>query len=336
MNNWKVLVTGGTGFVAVHTILQLLQQGYKVNTTVRSLSRKQETLNALREGGIHNFDHLTFFEADLLYDNGWETAMKGCDYVLHVASPFVAEEPEDENALIVPAREGALRALRFAKQEGVKRVVLTSSFAAIGYTINPRDHVFTEEDWTDENAAIAAYIKSKTIAEKAAWNYITNDGGSLELTVINPVGIFGPVIGGVSSASLDSVVKGIINGNITETVPFTFGVVDVRDVADIHIKAMISPLAAGQRFLATTGEAMSFCDVAELVRQQRPQLAARIRPLQPLPKESYIVLSNRKAVETLNWQPEVERKQFWQVQTASVCPPVNKLLIFKNIGYPAF
>ena len=303
MKNQKVLLTGGTGFVAVHTILQLLQQGYKVNTTVRSLSRKQETLNALREGGIHNFDNLTFFEADLLSDNGWKAAMKGCDYVLHVASPFVAEEPENENELIIPAREGALRALRFAKQEGVKRVVLTSSFAAIGYSIDPRDHIFTEEDWTNENAAIAAYIKSKTIAEKAAWDYIANDGDGLELTVINPVGIFGPVIGGISSASLDAVVKGIINGNITETAPFTFGVVDVRDVADIHIKAMISPQAAGHRFLATTGEAMSFYDVAELVRQQRPQLAARICPLQPLPKESYVVLSNKKAVETLNWQP---------------------------------
>jgi len=303
VKNQKVLLTGGTGFVAVHTILQLLQQGYKVNTTVRSLSRKQETLNALREGGIHNFDNLTFFEADLLSDNGWKAAMKGCDYVLHVASPFVAEEPENENELIIPAREGALRALRFAKQEGVKRVVLTSSFAAIGYSIDPRDHIFTEEDWTNENAAIAAYIKSKTIAEKAAWDYIANDGDGLELTVINPVGIFGPVIGGISSASLDAVVKGIINGNITETAPFTFGVVDVRDVADIHIKAMISPQAAGHRFLATTGEAMSFYDVAELVRQQRPQLAARICPLQPLPKESYVVLSNKKAVETLNWQP---------------------------------
>lgn len=303
MNNQKILVTGGTGFVAVHILLQLLQQGYKVNTTVRSLSRTQETLNALKEGGIHNFDNLAFFEADLLSDNGWDAAMKGCDYVLHVASPFVTEEPKDENELIIPAREGALRALRFAKREGVKRVVLTSSFAAIGYSTDPGDHVFTEEDWTDENTVIGAYIKSKTIAEKAAWNYIANEGGGLELTVINPVGVFGPVIGGVSSASLDLVIKGIINGDITETAPFTFGVVDVRDVADLHIKAMTSPQAAGQRFLATMGEAMSFYDVAELVRQQRPELTARIRPLQPLPKESYVVLSNRKAVETLNWHP---------------------------------
>jgi len=266
MNHTIVLVTGGTGFLGVHTILALLKQGFTVRTTLRTLSRKNEILDALREGGISTFDHLSFYQADLLSDDGWDEAAQGCDYVLHVASPFVAEQPKDENELIIPAREGTLRALKPSSKAGVKRVVLTSSFAAIGYSIDPKNHVFTELDWTDENAPIQPYIKSKTIAEKAGWEFIKNDTSAMELTVINPVGIFGPTLGGISSASLDSVVKGIVEGTIRENAPFTFGVVDVRDVANIHIKAMLHHDAAGERFLATSAGAMSFYDVAELVR----------------------------------------------------------------------
>ncbi|MCS4168493.1 aldehyde reductase [Sphingobacterium sp. BIGb0116] len=258
MNNQTVLVTGGTGFLGINTILALLGHGFTVRTTLRTLSRKNEILDALSEGGISTFDQLSFYQADLLSDSGWDEAAQGCDYVLHVASPFVAEQPKDENELIIPAKEGTLRALRAANKAGVKRVVLTSSFAAIGYSIEPKNHVFTELDWTDENVPIQAYIKSKTIAEKAAWEFMKNETTAMELTVINPVGIFGPILGGISSASLDTVIKGIIDGLITENAPFTFGVVDVRDVADIHIKAMLHPQAAGQRFLATSEGAMSF------------------------------------------------------------------------------
>lgn len=298
-----VLVTGGTGFLAVHTILQLLQQGFTVRTTLRSLHRKSEILKALKEGGVTDFEKLSFFEADLLSDHGWEEAVLGCDHVLHLASPFVAEEPEDENELIVPARDGALRVLKAAKNAGIKRVVLTSSFAAIGYSRKVTNHMFTEEDWTDENAPIQAYIKSKTIAEKAAWKFIETAGGDMELTVINPVGIFGPIIGGISSASLDMVVKGILDGSIKENPPFTFGVVDVRDVAEIHIKAMLHPNAASERFLATSAGAMCFYDVAELIKKKRPALAGTIASMQPTPQEEYIVMSNTKATTVLDWHP---------------------------------
>lgn len=220
----------------------------------------------------------------------------------------MAEQPKDENELIIPAKEGTLRALKAAKKAGVKRVVLTSSFAAIGYSIDPRNHVFTELDWTDENAPVQAYIKSKTIAEKAAWQFMEDEAPAMELTVINPVGIFGPILGGISSASLGTVVKGIVEGNIKENAPFTFGAVDVRDAADIHIKAMLHPEAAGQRFLATSEGAMSFYDVAELIKKERPKLAGKIATMQPTPVEEYTQMSNKKAAETLGWKPRTREE----------------------------
>ncbi|MFC3559095.1 SDR family oxidoreductase [Pedobacter jamesrossensis] len=262
-----VLVTGGTGFVGIHTVLQLLQQGYKVNTTLRSFSRKDEILNTLRESGITNFEDLTFFEANLTSDTGWDEAVKDCDYVLHIASPVPAIQPKDENDLIIPARDGALRVLKAAKKAGVRRVVLTSSFAAVGYSIDPKNHIFTEEDWTDENAPIEPYIKSKVIAEKAAWDFMKSEGGDLELTVINPVGITGPVIGGIYPVVQD-LLNSIIEGVVKETPLFTFGAVDVRDVADIHIKAMLHPDANGQRFLATTSGSFAIYDIAELIKKR--------------------------------------------------------------------
>lgn len=299
-----VLVTGGTGFVGVHTIAALLQQGYQVKTTLRSLSRQQEIIHALQSAGISALDKLVLIEADLNADAGWQEAVKDCAYVLHVASPFPAKEPEDENELIVPAREGALRVLKAARDAGVKRVVLTSSFAAIGYSRERQGHVFTEEDWTNPAAeGVRGYIKSKAIAEKAAWDFIEREGGQLELTVINPTGIFGPAMGGISSASFDVIIKGIVGGAAKESPNFTFGVVDVRDVAQIHLLAMTHPEAKGQRFLASVEGTMSFYDVAALVKKQRPQYAGNIAPMLPTDASFYVHLSNQKATSILGWQP---------------------------------
>ncbi|SEM10776.1 Nucleoside-diphosphate-sugar epimerase [Chryseobacterium taichungense] len=298
-----VLVTGGTGFLGVHTILQLLQQGYEVKTTLRSLAKKDSIIKALEEGGISDFSHLSFFEADLTNDNNWDEAVNGCKYVLHVASPFPAQDPKDENELVIPARDGALRVLKASRDAGVKRVVLTSSFAAVGYSINTENHIFTEEDWTDVNAELPPYIKSKTVAEKAAWEFIEREGNGLELSVINPVGIFGPALGGITSASLDIAVSGILKGNLEYTPTFTMGVVDVRDVAAIHIKAMLSPDAAGQRFIATADGVMSFYDVGELFKKERPQYTANIKKLEPIGKEFYKQISNEKARTILHWNP---------------------------------
>jgi len=300
--NATVLVTGGTGFLGSHIILQLLQKGYKVRTTLRSLTRKDDIINMLKAGGITDFENLSFVEANLIKDDNWDKAVQGCDYVQHVASPFPVQEPKDENELIIPARDGALRVLKAARDAGVKRMVLTSSFAAIGYSIDPKNHIFTENDWTDPNTSIPPYIKSKTIAEKAAWEFIQKEGGALELTVINPVGIFGPVLGKDYSASINYI-DAILKGIIKETPPITFGVVDVRDVADIQISAMKHPAAAGERFLATSDGAVSFYDVAELIKKERPKLADSIADLQPIDFSLYSQLSNHKARTVLNWNP---------------------------------
>jgi nucleoside-diphosphate-sugar epimerase len=297
-----VLVTGGTGFVGIYCILQLLKDGYTVRTTLRSLSRKDEVTKLLQETGIKSVQNLTFIEADLTKDHNWNQAVEGCTYVLHVASPFPAGEPEDANELIVPARDGALRVLKAARNAGVKRVVLTSSFAAIGYSKNPKDHIFTELDWTDPELTNLAYVKSKVIAEKAAWDFISNEGGGMELTVINPVGVFGPALGKDYSTSI-GLVKGLLDGHIKETPGFTFGAVDVRDVADIHISAMTHPAAVGERFLATATGIMSLYDVAQLIRKERPEQAANIAELKPLDQSVYIAMSNEKAQNILGWRP---------------------------------
>ena len=222
--------------------------------------------------------------------------------MLHVASPFPAGEPEDENELIIPAREGALRVLKAARDAGVKRVVLTSSFAAIGYGRDIKDHVFTEKDWTNTDVVPAAYIKSKTLAEKAAWDFIENEGNGLELSVINPVGVFGPALGKDYSTSI-GLIKSILDGTMTETLPFTFGAVDVRDVADIHLLAMTHPEAKGERFLATADGVISMYDAAEIIKRKRPALSANIADLKPLDPSMYVSMSNQKARTVLGWNP---------------------------------
>src|ERR1700692_454263 len=209
-----VLVTGGSGFIGSHCILQLLAAGHQVRATVRSLSREPDVRAMLKQGGAEVGARLSFFAADLESDQGWPPAVAGCDYVLHVASPFPANIPKHEDDLIIPAREGALRVLRAARDAGVKRVVLTSSFAAIGYGSLPTDRPFSEENWTDLNGDdLSAYVKSKTLAERAAWDFIAHEGGALELAVVNPVGVLGPVLGPDYSTSIQ-LVQGLMDGVI--------------------------------------------------------------------------------------------------------------------------
>ena len=316
-----VLVTGGTGFVGIHTILQLLQKGYKVKTTLRNLNRQNEVLEILKNEGISQFENLEFVEADLTRNDNWEEATKGCTYVLHVASPFPSTEPKNPDDVIIPAKQGTLRVLKAAKNAGVKRVVMTSSFGAIGYSIDPKNHIFTEEDWTDPNAANTTYIKSKTLAELTAWDFIKNEGDKMELTVINPVGIFGPVLGKDFSSSIQ-MVEQLMNGKMPATPNVSFGIVDVRDVADIHIKAMTSPKAKGQRFLVTSDVITSLPEIAKILRSQPNEFAKRVTKkvfpdwlvkvlsiFKPELKQvasqlgKVKVLSNEKAKTVLNWQP---------------------------------
>src|SRR5512147_414938 len=187
----SVLVTGGSGFIGSHCILQLLAAGHQVRTTVRDLGREPQVRLLLREGGAEPGGRLSFAAADLTRDAGWAEAVVGCDHVLHVASPFPPTIPVSEDELIVPAREGALRVLRAARDAGVKRVVLTSSFAAVGYGHPPRQAPFDETSWTDaERPGVQPYVKSKTLAERAAWEFMAREGGRLELATVNPVGVF--------------------------------------------------------------------------------------------------------------------------------------------------
>lgn len=271
-----VLVTGGSGFIGSHCILQLLAAGHRVRTTVRSLARERTVRAMLGAAGADAGDRLTVLAADLEQDAGWEEAVAGCDSVLHVASPFPADIPKSEEALIVPAREGALRVLRAAHAAGVKRVVLTSSFAAIGYGQRPRDTAFDETSWTDaSSAAVQPYAKSKTLAERAAWDFIAQQGGGLELAVINPVGVFGPVLGEDYSTSI-LIVRRLLDGSVPGCPKLTFGVVDVRDVADLHLRAMTSPAARGERFLAVSGDFLSMREIAQILRTNLGAAARRV------------------------------------------------------------
>ena len=279
----RVLVTGGSGFIGSHSILQLLAAGHEVRTTVRDLKRRDDVLAMLRQGGAADpGERLTFFAADLERDAGWADAVAGCDYVLHVASPFPPAVPKDENELIVPAREGALRVLRAARDGKVRRVVLTSSYAAIGYGTQGRSTPFTEEDWTDPDGPdVQPYVKSKTLAERAAWDFIAREGGALELSVVNPVGVFGPVLGPDYSTSI-LLVQRLMDGALPGCPRLWFGCVDVRDVADLHIRAMTSPAAGGERFLAVAGDFLSMREIAGALKAGLGAEAARV-PTRELP-----------------------------------------------------
>jgi Nucleoside-diphosphate-sugar epimerases len=202
-----VLVTGGSGFVGSHVILQLLAAGHGVRTTVRSLKREETVRTMLRNAGADPGRRLAFFAANLERDDGWDEAVDGCDYVIHVASPIPAAAPKTEDELIVPARDGALRVLKAARDAKVKRVVLTSSCGAVYYGHPPQAAPFDETSWTNTDGEMSAYVRSKAIAERAAWDFMTAEGGQLELSTINPAGIFGPVLGADASSSIELITR---------------------------------------------------------------------------------------------------------------------------------
>jgi nucleoside-diphosphate-sugar epimerase len=268
-----VAVTGGSGFIAGHAILQLLAAGHEVRATLRNLAREAEVRATLKQHGEPG-DRLSFVAADLSGDAGWDEAVAGCDYVLHVASPFPPGTPRHEDDLIVPARAGTLRVLRAARAAGVQRVVLTSSFAAIGYGHPARSTPFDERDWTDLAHRVSAYVRSKTLAEQAAWDYIAREGGSLELAVVNPAAVFGPALGPDYSTSI-GLLKSMLEGAMRALPQLYFAMVDVRDVAELHLRAMTSPAARGERFLAVAGDCMSLAAIARVLRERMGEVARR-------------------------------------------------------------
>lgn len=265
-----VLVTGATGFIASHTLLALAKAGYTVRGTARS-AEKAAALNATLSNYAGEPVEIELFSADLGKDEGWAEAAAGCGYVVHMASPFPAGVPKDPNDLIRPAREGALRVLKAAKKAGAKRVVMTSSFAAIGYGHGAnKPDVFTEEHWSnaDNLNDNSAYARSKTLAEKAAWEFIAGDGHGMELAVINPVAVLGPAMSTDTSTSLELVTQPL-QRKIPAVPKMAIGIVDARDVADAHVLAMENPQAAGQRYI-TCVDVMWMQDMAKVLAEAYP------------------------------------------------------------------
>ncbi|CAJ2234738.1 SDR family oxidoreductase [Companilactobacillus paralimentarius] len=322
MRKQLVVVTGGSGFIAVHIILQLLQQGYAVRTTIRSAKKEDVIKEMLYNGGIRDFSDLSFSQADLTSDTNWEETMQGATYVIHVASPTPKLNFKNEDEMISPAVDGVLRVLKASKDAEVKRVVLTSAYGAIFAGHKNRTTPYTEKDWSDLSAKnIHPYQKSKTMSEMAAWDFIKKEGDGLQLATVNPVGVMGPVLSAKYSHS-NVQIQEMLEGKIKALPKVDSGYIDVRDVASLHILAMTSPKANGERFLATTGETLSMMDVADILREAFPDYSSNI-PTRTIPNAvvkaaaltnpqlkmiasivgKYAGTSNKKAKELLGWNP---------------------------------
>ena len=270
-----VFVSGGSGYIAGFLIRQLVGEGWMVHTSIRNLAKEAE----VREHLAVDNSKLKFFAADLMSDAGWAEAMARCSHVAHVASPLPANAPKHEDELIVPARDGALRALKAAKAAGVKRFVMTSSMAAVAYGQN-KDK-FTEADWTDPTSKDAyPYTRSKTIAERAARDWVAANGGEMEFCTVNPVLVLGPLQSGDFSTSLEAIKK-LLEGSLPGLPNFGFGIVDVRDVADMHVRCLNAPNMAGERFLCS-GPFLWMREIAAILKEGLGEQARKV-PTRNLP-----------------------------------------------------
>ncbi|MXP21703.1 NAD-dependent epimerase/dehydratase family protein [Gordonia sp. HNM0687] len=277
MTTDTILVTGGSGFIAGHCILQLLEQGYSVRTTVRDMRKETQVRNVLDAAGMSRGDALTFVQADLMHDVGWSAAVNGIDAVLHVASPVQPGKVKDENDVIAPAREGTLRVLRAARDAGVRRVVLTSAFHAVGFGHGRSHAPFTEEDWSVlDGPGVDAYGKSKILAERAAWDFTRAEGGTTELVTLQPVAVMGPLMGKDISGS-NHLIQNMLTGKMAGLPDMYIPIVDVRDVAAAHVGAIKPPDAAGQRFLIAAAEpAVALSQVSKILRDSLGDSASRV------------------------------------------------------------
>ena len=260
----KVLVTGASGYIALHCISELLKKGYAVKGSLRNLDREEEVRSSIKKEVAD--DNLEFYKLNLLSDDGWKDAMQGCDYLLHMASPFITYEPKNEDDLIRPAKEGTLRALKFAKYAGVKKVVLTSSVAAIAY--GHKKPICGPSDWSDINQNIGAYTKSKTIAERAAWDFINSqEQKNMTMTTIHPGLVLGPLLSNdIDGASADIMNK-LITGQFPGNPNLNFTIVDVRDVALLHVKAISSDESNGKRCLTTSKDYLHMSKLSSILRE---------------------------------------------------------------------
>jgi nucleoside-diphosphate-sugar epimerase len=297
----RVLVTGGSGYLGTQLIAALLRDGRQVRATVRSPESESGVRAAVRRGGADD-SGLEVVAAELTADAGWAGAAAGCEEVHHVASPMIQSDDPDE--VIVPARDGTLRVLRAARDAGVGRVVLTSSFAAVGYSPKPGAE-YTEADWTDpDTPGLPPYPRSKAIAERTAWDFVEHEGGDTELVVVNPTFILGPALTAQARSSLQ-LTKAMLDGTMPVVRRQRFGVADVRDVADLHVRAMAAPGAAGQRYLALAdGPTISFLQMAQILRDRLGPLAARVPTEEATgPEPPRLVIHNDRAKQELGWRP---------------------------------
>ena len=297
-----VLVTGGSGYIGTQLVAALLRAGRPVRVSVRSPDSEAGLRGSVRRGGADDAG-LETVSADLTADDGWSVAMAGCDEVFHVASPIPATQPDDPDELIVPAHDGTLRVLRAARDAGARRVVLTSSFAAVGYTPKPGAE-YDEDDWTDpDTPGLAPYPRSKAVAERAAWEIAEREGGDTELVVVNPTFVLGPTL--TLHLSTLRLIEMMLDGKMPLVPRQRFGVADVRDVADLHIRAMSTPEARGRRFLALAdGPTMSFLTVAQVLRERLGALA-RLVPTEEAPGDEppALIIHNDRARRDLGWRP---------------------------------
>ena len=286
----RVLVTGATGFIATQLILDLLSQGYAVRGTIRSVA-KGDRLRQTLAAHSSSATELELVEADLESDTGWPEAVAGTDCVMHVASPFPMAPPKDPQDLIRPARDGALRVLRAARDAGIPRTVMTSSCAAIAYGYDELPETLTEADWSNpENTSdCPAYPASKTIAERAAWDFVANEAPGMELVTINPVAVFGPIRSADVRTSV-GIIAQMLAGKIPLAPNAGLQFVDVRDVSAAHIAAMEIPEAAGNRF-ALAEDFLTLLDTAAVLRDSFPNYASKL-PSRQLPSFLVRLLSH--------------------------------------------
>ena len=296
-----VLVTGGSGYLGTQLTAALLRDGRQVRVTVRSLEDEGDVRAAVRRGAADD-SRLEVVAAGLTADEGWAAAVAGCEEVHHTASPMIQSDDPDE--VVVPARDGTRRVLRAARDAGVRRVVLTSSFAAVGYSPKPGAE-YTEADWTDPGTpGLPAYPLSKVIAERTAWDFIEREGGGTELVVVNPTFILGPTLTTQARSSLQ-LIKAMLDGTMPVLRRQRFGVADVRDVTDLHIRAMATPGAAGRRYLALAdGPTISFLQLAQILRERLGPLAERVPTEEaPGPEPARLIIHNDRAKRELGWRP---------------------------------
>ena len=321
-NQEKVLVTGASGYIALHCISKLLNDGYKVKGSLRDLAREGQVRKSLENKQAEA--NLEFCNLDLLKDDGWDEAASDCDYLIHIASPFIIQEPKNENTLIEPALKGTLRALNSAKNSKVKKVVLTSSMASIAYGHNKE--ICTNSDWTDITKYAGAYIKSKTVAEKAAWDFIDNHSdNSFSLTTIHPGMVFGPILNKNFQGASASLINNLITGKFPALPDLYFTVVDVRDVAKLHVQSLKNIRSDNKRIIATSSNSIAFLEISKILREFGFDKAPTnlipnkvINSLAPFNKEmkSTAVMINRGSYKVdisetellFNWKPIPLRK----------------------------